>query len=248
VGLNIERRRHKRLVYEADISHDLLADNDIYRGKLYNFSKGGLYFESDQVIYPGEEVFLKFEDHLASIKDDILAQLPFAVEIVWQKELPDSSFRYGYGVHYIDMNDSLVKSIKIPEIEQAYLQDAYNNPATELDPRAYPRRQYHKSLRLQYGSKNYKGEFKNISRGGVFIKTDIRFTVGKKIRIVIPGSQIRKMVKLQGWIVRINTDGFGVKFDRRSGLATGRKIERRTGFDRRTMEDRRERVQRGNSP
>ena len=47
VDFNSERRTHKRFVYEADISHDLLAHNHIYKGKLQNFSKGGLYFESE---------------------------------------------------------------------------------------------------------------------------------------------------------------------------------------------------------
>jgi Tfp pilus assembly protein PilZ len=217
-----------------------LAHINIYKGKLYNFSKGGLYFESNQAIIPGEEVFLKFEDQPDSIKDDIMAQLPFGVEIVWQNDLPDSSFRFGYGAHYVDSNDSLVKSIKIPEIEQENLLD--NNPAAEKDPREYPRRRYHKSLLLSYKRKNYRGEFKNISRGGVFIKTDIKFTVGKQIRIVIPGSKIRNNIKLKGWIVRINTDGFGVKFDRRSDQKVRRDIARRTGFDRRTVLDRRDRT------
>ena len=237
MDLSIERRNQRRFVYEADISHDLLASENIFKGRLYNFSKSGLYFESDQPIYPGEEVFIKFAGQPHSTGDDIMSQLPFGVEIVWQKKQPDSSFQYGYGAHYLDINDSLVKSIKIAGIEQVNWPD--NSQQTEGDPREYPRRQYHKSLRLSYKHKNYAGAFKNISRGGVFIKTDIRFEVGKQIRLVIPGSKIRKNVKINGWIVRINAEGFGVKFDRNSDLGIKRDLERRTGFDRRTQFDRR---------
>ena len=208
----IERRQHRRFVYEADISHDILAHNSIYRGRLYNFSKGGLYFESDQTIFPGEEVFIKFQEQQDS--NDIMTQLPFGVEIVWQNALPESSYRFGYGANYIDINDSLVKSVKIPEVEQHNRQK--RKPDAEKDPREYPRRLYRKSLILSYKSQNYKAEFKNISRGGVFIKTGIRFMVGKQIQIVIPGSKIRKDISLNGWIVRINGEGFGVKFDFRS--------------------------------
>ncbi len=240
MDLNSERRSHKRFVYEADISHDLLAHQHLYKGKLYNFSKGGLYFESDQSIYPGEDVFIKFKDRQDSVDDDIMSQLPFGVEIVWQNDLPDSFFRFGYGAHYIDKNDSLVKTIKSPELEQENLQD--KNLAAEKDPRAYPRTQYHKSIRLTYKDKNYCGEFKNISKGGVFIKTDIKFTVGKKIRIVNPGRNIRKNFYLKGLIVRINTDGFGVRFYKRPDLEVGRNLERRIGVDRRTIWDRRDRA------
>lgn len=237
MDLTIERRNHRRFVYEADIFHDLLASENIYKGRLYNFSKDGLYFESDQPIYPGEEVFIKFAGQPHSTGDDIMSQLPFGVEIVWQKKQPDSPFQYGYGAHYLDANDSLVKTIKIAGIKQVDWPD--NSQQTEGDPREYPRRQYHKSLRLSYKDKNYTGEFKNISRGGVFIKTDIRFTVGKQIRLVIPGSKIRKNIKIQGWIVRINAEGFGVEFARNFDLGTKKDLECRTGFDRRTQLDRR---------
>jgi Tfp pilus assembly protein PilZ len=236
VALSIERRHHRRFVYEADISHDLLARHHIYKGKLYNFSKSGLYFESDQTIYPGEEVFIKFEDQPDSINEDMMAQLPFGVEVVWQNDRTDSSFRYGYGAHYLDINDSLVKSIKIPENKREKLLN--HNLETEKDPRAFPRRQYHKLLILSYKSKHYKAEFKDISKGGGFIKSGLKFTVGKQIRLIVPGSKIRKKIQFKGWIVRINAEGFGVKFDRRPELEVRKKFDRRTGLDRRTATDR----------
>jgi Tfp pilus assembly protein PilZ len=204
-------------------------------GKLYNFSKDGLYFESDQIITPGEEVFIKFKDQPDTIEDDIMSQLPFGVEIVWQNDLADSLYRFGYGAHYIDINDSLVKTIKIPGLEQECLQD--KNPGTEKDPRQYPRRQYNQSIRLRYRDKNYRGEFKNISQGGVFIISDIKFTVGNQIKIVFPGSNIRKNISLKGLIVHINAEGFGVKFHNGTDLEVEPNLERRTGMDRRAILD-----------
>jgi Tfp pilus assembly protein PilZ len=219
LDFSAERRQHRRFVYEAEISHDILADDNIYKGKLYNISKDGLYFESNQTIFPGEEVFIKFKDQQDSTNPDAMAQLPFGIEIVWQNGLPDSAFRYGYGANYIDINDSLVKNLKIPEFGQ------HSNLDAEKDPREYPRRQYRRTLRLSYKNRNYKAEFKNISRGGVFIKTDIGFTVGKRIRIVISGNKIRKDYQLQGLIVRSNTEGFGAKFDNQSGRDIRKNIQ-----------------------
>jgi len=239
VDLNSERRIYRRFVYEVDISHDLLAHKHIYKGKLHNFSKGGLYFESDQSIFPGEEVFIKFQNQPDSINDDIMAQLPFVIKIVWQNDLPDSFFRFGYGAHYIDKNDSLVKTIKIPELEPQNLPD--KTLEAEKDPRQYPRTPYHKSIRLTYKDKYYRGEFSNISRGGVFIKTSIQFPVGKQIRIAMPGSKIRNNFFLKGLVVRINTDGFGVKFEKSVDHGDGSDLymKRRTGLDRRAKFDRR---------
>jgi Tfp pilus assembly protein PilZ len=239
VDLNRERRIYRRFGYEADISHDLLAHNHIYKGRLCNFSKGGLYFESDQSIFPGEEVFIKFQNQPDSINDDVMAQLPFGVKIVWQNDLPDALFRFGYGAHYIDKNDSLVKTIKIPELQPQHL--APKTLDAEKDPREYPRTPYHKTIRLNYKDKYYRAEFSNISRGGVFIKTNIQFPVGKPIRIAMPGSKIRNDFYLKGLIVRINTDGFGVKFDKSfdHGIGVNLYQERRTGMDRRAKFERR---------
>ncbi len=239
MDLSSERRTQIRFVYEADISHDLLEHNHVYKGKLHNFSKGGLYFESDQSIFPGEEVFIKFKDQSETTSDEIMSQLPFGVKILWQNDQPGSFFRFGYGAHYIDKNDSLVKSINIQELEQNNLQE--KNPAIEKDPRMYPRRQYRKSLQLNYKDKSYRGEFNNISKSGVFIKTDIKFAIGTQIRFVISGRKLRDNLSLKGLIVRINAKGFGVKFDTRSGLGIGRVLDRRTGGDRRTNLDRRDR-------
>ena len=239
MDINSERRIYRRFVYEADISHDLLAHNHIYKGKLHNFSKAGLYFESDQSIFPGEEVFIKFQKQPGSANDDIIAQLPFGVKILWQISLSDSSFRYGYGALYIDKDDSLVKTIKIPELVPPKFTD--KTLEAEKDPRAYPRKPYHKSIRLTYKHKNYRGEFRNISRGGVFIETNTQFPIDKQIRIAMPGSKIRNNFYLKGLIVRINTDGFGVKFDKGFDPHAGSNsyIERRTGMDRRAIVDRR---------
>jgi hypothetical protein len=222
VDLNTERRRHRRFFCEAEISHDILTQNNIYKGKLYNFSKVGLYFESDQTIYPGEEIFIKFEERQGSYSDDFMTQLPFGVEIIWQNDLSESSFRYGYGANYIDMDDSLVKNLKTPQFYSDNSQK--NNLDTEKDPREFPRRSYRKTLLLSYKNKKYKGEFMNISRGGVFIKTGIRLQVGKQIRILIPGSKIRKDNNLKGWIVRINDEGFGVKFDKSANTSWGYEV------------------------
>lgn len=237
MDLNRERRIYRRFAYEANISHDLLVHDHIFMGKLRNFSKGGLYFESDQSICPGEEVFIKFQNQPDSINDDIATQLPFGVKIVWQNDLSNSLFRFGYGAHYIDQNDSLVRIIKIPELAALNLPD--KRIEAEKDPREYPRTPYHKSIRLAYKDKYYRGEFCNISRGGVFIKTNIQFPVGKPIRIAMPGSKIRNNFFLKGLIVRINTDGFGVKFDKGfdQGVGSDLFMDRRSGMDRRTMLD-----------
>lgn len=241
MDIYIERRKYRRFEYEAVISHDLLTHQDIYAGKIANFSKGGLYFESDQTIHPGEEIFIKLASPPEASGDDFLPQLPFEVKIVWHKNLPATSFRCGYGAQYLDSMDALVKNIETAEIEKTAL--ANNRAQDDEDPREHPRRTYNKPMVFDYKNQYYRSLVTNISRGGAFIRTQLKISLGKKVIIVIPGSKIRRKSKLNGWIVRRNPEGFAVKFERRSGRDLRDQSDRPTSFDRRTGLDRRDRNQ-----
>jgi len=224
VDISIERRKYRRFEYEADISHDLLTHSKIFAGKIYNLSKGGFYFESDQTIYPGEDIFIKLENIKDYSGDDFLPQLPFDVKIIWYKDLQRSSFLHGYGAKYTDFNDSLSEIIHLPEFGQQKLHD--NQAAADADPRNYPRRNYNRPLMIHYKNQNHRGVVTNISHGGAFIETQIKFPLGRKIVIVVPGSKFRPKAKLQGWVVRRNPQGFAVKFEIRSGRDLRAQLER----------------------
>ena len=100
-----ERRRHQRFRYEALVSHDVSTDDNTHAGKMFNFCKGGLYFESDQNIYPGEDIFIGLANAADFPGKD--TQLVFEVKIIWYKELADSAFRYGFGGRFLNSYDSL---------------------------------------------------------------------------------------------------------------------------------------------
>lgn len=82
----------------------------------------------------------------------------------------------------------------------------------------------------------------NISRGGAFIETQINFSVGQIIILVVPGHKGRKIFKLKGCIVRLGRSGVGVKFDRRRAVRNRRSdLDRRSGLDRRSIRRRKDR-------
>ena len=61
---------------------------------MFNYSKGGFYFESDSVLNPGIQIYI-------GIKNSPYASLPDVLEyhrgeVVWRKEVKDSFFRFGY--------------------------------------------------------------------------------------------------------------------------------------------------------
>ena len=229
---NTEFKDRKRFTYTADIYHDSLSPDVFYGATMHNFSKGGLYFESDQSLKIGDYINLriKYPPH-SSGKDNIYE---LGVEIIWRKNLRYSSFKYGYGAKYIDSNVSLENIINTTELDRKRSQ--HNVPNEEKDPREHPRKSYNKSLFFISNNKNYEGLITNISRGGAFIETHINFSVGQIIMLVVPGHKGRKSFKLKGCIVRLNRSGVGVQFDRRKAVRNRRSdLDRRSGVDRRTI-------------
>ncbi len=60
-----------------------------------------------------------------------------------------------------------------------------------------------------------KDFIKNISSGGVFIKTDENFSLGQKIMISfsLPKFKFKNAITIMGEVVRVSPGGIGVKFN-----------------------------------
>jgi len=217
VSTNPHRKnREQRLKCEVDISHDIVIPDIHYDGIISNLSSGGIYFESNEQILTGDEISIM-------VRKLNKEEITFDVSIIWEKELFNSPFRFGYGARSINP----IKSI-------AHICDQNKNQTNEIeDKRKYQRKLFNKQIRLKRRNQIYNGQIRDISRGGAFIVTDLIFPVGKKIALTISGKKARKNVKLTGWIVRNNNGGFGISFDRRSGVERRYDIDRRRGPDRR---------------
>ena len=212
MDLKFDQRENKRLKCEAIIWHDNLLPEIFYNAKMYNLSERGLYFESDQIIYPGEDIYIGLKDPTSPINDK---KDHIHVEIKWRKDLQNASFRFGYGAKLINPIDTLVKSVDKVKLPQQSTQG--NVFKQKKDPRKHHRKPYRKVMFFASKSKNYRGLITNISRGGAYIITRNKFYLGQMIQLVIPGDKNKKDVKLKGWVVRLSPEGFGVRFDRRTG-------------------------------
>ena len=231
MGPTTERRKHKRHQYEAYISHDILSPEVKPAGKIYNFSQQGLYFESNHDILPLEEVFVEIIDHITSSGTE--QELLFDVEVIWRKKLPDAPFRYGYGARFKFTDESIEHKIKSAGPRKPPLPIPPPELEDKTEAREFPRKRCHQSVVFNHGTRVCRGWVTDISRGGAFIRTQSKFSLGHKIIIVITGDKAIKNLQRPGWIVRVNSEGFGVSFNRRSGSERRYDIDRRIGRDRR---------------
>ena len=189
-----KKRRGSRVYYWTPITIQESGVSFLYRARLANYSRSGIYFETDLLLYPEAEVYVGVQDknHILFSED----HGSFLVNIIWRKRLNESSFNYGYGAK-LNFDEARKK-----------LQIKNDDEIKEL--RKNPRKTFSKSTYFTSGNKYYKGAIRNISRSGVFIESDVKFSNGKELKLVVQGSN--KFALLKGEIVHYNLTGFGVKF------------------------------------
>jgi hypothetical protein len=192
---NPEKRNNVRMDHHCSITIENVKAGVMHRAKMMNFSDNGLYFEADNLLQPGEEIFVGIDDSpFASSKDTYEC---YRVKVVWRKKLKKSAFYYGYGAkHTVDPR-------------QAKLQK--DAAAGWSDIRKHQRKFYSKPIRFAAKEHIFEGFLKNISSAGVFIEANENFSAGQILTFEIPLKKNQK-AKVKGKVVWSNPDGFGVKF------------------------------------
>ena len=99
MSIEIERREHERFPCETTILHDTSPPDFFYKGIMYNFSKEGLYFESDEDLLQGHEISISINK--PPQQSTIKPRQNFSVKIMWHQELQGSSYQIGYGAKII---------------------------------------------------------------------------------------------------------------------------------------------------
>lgn len=188
-----EKRSSPRSICNIPAVVQEFDDRYIFSVKIINYEKNGLYFETNIQLVPGKEIYLGLDELPSGSRPHI-----FHAEILWIKRLTKSIYNYGYGAKHI---------------HGSYTQKPEESDLAEkAELRKNARRRFNKSVFLILVNDYFQGTSKNISRGGIFVETRNRFSMGAIIKLVIPGTKIDNGVMLKGEIVRINQIGIGVKF------------------------------------
>jgi len=90
-----ERRECTRINYKSAIMHNTNPPDFFYSGTMYNFSRGGLYFESNEDLLKGDEISVSIKEPPAQFINNSKQYID--VKIMWAKDLQNSSYQVGYG-------------------------------------------------------------------------------------------------------------------------------------------------------
>jgi hypothetical protein len=236
-----ESRKSARHAHEAAILIEHTSGVAYYHGKMRNYSRMGMYFESNMAHKPGTTIIFGIENSPYETCPGV-----YRAEVKWSRKLTQESsiYYYGAGVEYALPEQTLRfgQGAGTPRTPEAPLRpgapavparsrereavatvdsdsptpDPKALPSTQGDRngRQHPRRNYAKPILYASQDRFYEGRIKDISKSGVFIETADPLYVGQTLTLAIPSAKQNRGLKLRGEIVRIGPHGLGVKFKR----------------------------------
>ena len=110
----MKRKKEKRIEARSDHSAPVLVkkpeSDSVFRAQMANFSSRGLYFESNTILYPSEEIDIGIDNSpyldLANIYDC------YRATIQWRMTLPAGGrYKYGYGLKLSSASNQTVFGI-----------------------------------------------------------------------------------------------------------------------------------------
>jgi len=191
----IEKRHHERVNRDTMITLESLQIGVNEDTHMVNCSDNGLYFESDQFLQPGDEIFIEVENYLDDQTDPYLCH---HAKIVWGQRLPNASYAFGYGAEYVRFANE---------------QNSSEADADQIgDLRKHPRHCIAKRVSFRLKNKLYNGIIRDISRNGCFIENRAFLNNGQILNLAIPGTKFVGNNILRVEVVRLSPLGVGVIF------------------------------------
>ena len=190
-----ETRHHARMNHNTMVTLESLDTGAKNNNRMLNFSDDGLYFESDQLLQPGEKIFIRIDNFPYSQTGGYKCH---HVKIKWGKRLKNSPYAYGYGVKYVkpydDGNSLETDSDQI------------------IDLRKHPRKYFNKPATFGFENKFYEVCISDLSLNGCFIEIREFFNIGQILELTIPGTIFSQNKRLKVEVARLSPLGVGVKF------------------------------------
>ena len=85
VVLYVENRKFVRTTQKSPVFVGQINSGDSHTARMVNYSKNGMYFETDIVIPPAQEIFIGF----GNLPPGFSADTPkgYRAKVIWQKKL-----------------------------------------------------------------------------------------------------------------------------------------------------------------
>ena len=197
---NPERRHKTRFPHEAPVTLENEEMGLLHGVRMYNYSSNGIYFETNFYLQPGFDIYIGLKSSPFANESDVYEC--YRAVIKWRKFLEESSFDYGYGLH-------LLERVPQPPVEK---QQPKDNAKDNEGLRQHERKKCSIPAMVSTTGSTFDVLIKNISKGGIFFRTNQQLEEGKPLDLMIPMRKKGKLLKRRATVVWYENDGVGVEF------------------------------------
>ena len=192
---NREKRQNVRIVHTSALRIKDLKSGKVHQARMQNYSKNGLYFETDSILDQGDKIYIAIQDSPFALKSGQLEY--YNAEIMWRRKFEDTFFDFGYGVKFLTSSEKKKsKSNSIPKRKN-------------VDKIRTKSRQ--KNIYFSDRCKTYKGIIKDISPSGIFFASQDTFKLGQILSFALPLKNGTE-AKIEGQIIWADEKGLGAIF------------------------------------
>jgi hypothetical protein len=189
---NPEKRFDARLDHRTQVTLENFEGGVMHEARMINYSRKGLYFESDFYLIPGAEIYI-------GIPNSPFISEPGVYEcyrsvIKWRKFLDHSAYDYGYGIEIQTCNPQC------------------RTTKNRAESRLHARKSCSIPTLIQDKTRRIRGVIQNASSTGVFIQCSEKPQKGQKVSLTIPLKKKRKLISRSGEIVWSDENGIGIRF------------------------------------
>jgi hypothetical protein len=203
-----KQRRSPRSPCDRILVLENLAGGEELDGRMTNFSRDGLYFESNIAVKPGRVIFIGIANSPYTSEPDTYEC--HRVKVQWRKDLAGGEFKYGYGVSHMDPIGAR------PTFTEKYYYDMPKYLGLILkeisDARKYSRKPLARPVYFTTTGHYSSGKIRNISRNGLFIEAHERVPKGRVVYLAIPGTRFDQKWLIKAQVAYRQKNGFGVQF------------------------------------
>ncbi len=118
----------------------------------------------------------------------------------------------GQAAKEFDITDQLIERIKNMSLEQQAKLLKELDEGTNRELRQHDRKTFLMTVDYTVADRYYRDFIQDMSYSGVFIKTSQTFSLGQTVSMSFMSPDHQKPFKIMGEIVRVTSDGIGVKF------------------------------------
>ena len=218
MGSNPEQRDNRRFKHVSDVTYEDLEKGVYAQSKMFNYSKDGLYFESDMKLEVGESIFIGIEN--SPYAKQAGTYECYQAVIKRRQELKRSGYKYGYGVVYRDPDLSIDTEATTTITLDSHLPPPVGHPEAvpkrqgQKDKRRHKRISLSRTVDCFSKQRSFRGMVKNISPSGAFIETGQSFAIGEKLAVALPFVKKGEATMVKAEVIWKNDQGIGVKFKR----------------------------------